>query len=186
MSQVIKISHIFLPEDKKDTDTFILSVQPSGSAPVPSTISVLDIKKGTAKIIVDDNAESIAVTSNSGECKGIASAIVTWNKIVATSTPTPTDTPTPSPTSTNTPTPSPTNTNTPTPTPTETNTPTPTGTQTPDTATPTPTSTPVTETPTPTPTDTNTPTPTPTETPTPTPTPTATQEPSCSFTLIVA
>ena len=161
MSQVIKISHIFLPEDKKDTDTFTLSVQPSGSTPVPSTISVLDIKNGTAKIIVDDNAESITVTTDSGECKGIASAVVTWGKIVATSTPTPTDTPTPTPTSTNTPTPTSTSTQVP-----NTNTPAPTITQTPDTATPTPTSTPVTE--------------------TPTPTPTATQAPSCNFTLIVA
>ena len=179
MSQVIKISHIFLPEDKKDTDTLALSVQPSGRAPVPSVISVLDIKNGTAKIIVDDNAESITVTTNSGECKGIASAVVTWDKIAVTNTPTPTPTSTP----TNTPAPTSTqvpNTNTPAPTSTQvpnTNTPAPTVTPTPtDTSTPTPTSTPVTDTPTPTPTDTST----------PTPTPTVTQAPSCNFTLIVA
>ena len=171
MSQVIKISHIFLPEDIKDTDTFTLSVQPSGGEPVPSRISVLDIKNGTAKIIVDDNAESITVTVDSGECAGIANAVVTWARVepTSTSTPTPTSTSTPTPTSTST------------PTPTSTSTPTPTSTQTPDTntPTPTPTSTPVTDTPTPTPTSTPV-------TDTPTPTPTVTQAPSCNFTLIVA
>ena len=171
MSQVIKISYTFLPEDIKDTDTFNVLVLPSGSTPVPSSITALQIKNGTAKIIVDNDAEELVIVSNSGECAGIASDVVTWGKIVATSTPTPT------PTETETPTPTPTSTPV-----TETPTPSPTVTQTPDTATPTPTSTPVTDTPTPTPTSTPV-----TDTPTPTPTSTITPTPAleCNFSLIV-
>ena len=99
-----------------------------------------------------------------------STAILFFNPLIATPTPTPTQTPTPTPTATPTLTP----TNTPTPTPT--NTPTDTPTQTPtNTPTATPTNTP---TATPTATPTNTPTLTPTNTPTATPTATPTNTPT--------
>ena len=117
MSQIIKITSLLLPEDIKDTDTFAVSVEPSGSAPIPASISGEQIKNGTAKVRVDNSATKLIISGSSGRCEGTANTEVTWvsavrncgftliidEQIITTALPTPTplaptDTPTPTPT----------------------------------------------------------------------------------------
>jgi len=114
MSQIIKITSLLLPEDIKDTDTFTVSVEPSGSAPIPASISGEQIKNGTAKVRVDNSATKLIISGSSGRCEGTANTIVTWasavrncgfvliidEQIEAAATPLPASTSTPTPTTT--------------------------------------------------------------------------------------